>query len=348
MTRRVLAARLDSMGDVLLMGPAVRALAAAADSVTFLAGPRGRAAAELLPGVDDVIEYHAPWVDLEPPELTAGAIELLVKQVRDLDLTHAVIFTSFHQSPLPLALVLRMAGVRHIGAISVDYPGSLLDVRHNIDDDIPETERALSLTTACGYRLPDGDDGELRLRGPLPDVSHLVGDDAYIVFHPGAAVPARRMTADRSQQAVRALHDAGFRVVVTAGGGEKELGDHVAGDVAEQVSGTADLATLAAVLERATVVVAPNTGPAHLAAAVGTPVVSLFAPVVPPERWAPYRVATVILGDQEAACAHTRARDCPISGHPCLESISDSDIISAVVHLSDGRVDNRTAEEGTS
>jgi ADP-heptose:LPS heptosyltransferase len=64
---RVLVARLDSIGDVLLAGPCVRAVAAHADSVTLLAGPRGRAAAELLPGVDEVLEYRAPWIDPEPP-----------------------------------------------------------------------------------------------------------------------------------------------------------------------------------------------------------------------------------------------------------------------------------------
>ena len=66
---------------------------------------------------------------------------------------------------------------------------------------------------------------------------------------------------------------------------------------------------------------APNTGAAHLAAAVGTPVVSLFAPVVPAERWAPYGVPTVLLGDQDAPCAGSRARSCPVPGHPCLDRI---------------------------
>src|SRR5205085_224050 len=51
----VLVARLDSLGDVLLAGPAVRAVAAAAGRVTFLASRRGQAAAELLPGVDEVV-----------------------------------------------------------------------------------------------------------------------------------------------------------------------------------------------------------------------------------------------------------------------------------------------------
>ena len=86
---------------MLITGPAVRAVAHTAEPWSILAGPRGRTAAELLPGVDEIVEYHAPWVDLEPPELTAAGIEALVKQIRDQDVTRALIFTSFHQSPLP-------------------------------------------------------------------------------------------------------------------------------------------------------------------------------------------------------------------------------------------------------
>ena len=99
------------------------------------------------------------------------------------------------------------------------------------------------------------------------------------------------------------------------------------------LAGAVDLAGLAAVLAGAEVVVAPNTGPAHLAAAVGTPVVSLFAPVVPPERWAPYGVPVVLLGDQEAACRLTRARHCPVPGHPCLDGIDPAAVVAAVATL---------------
>ncbi|HXR73643.1 glycosyltransferase family 9 protein, partial [Actinocrinis sp.] len=86
-------------------------------------------------------------------------------------------------------------------------------------------------------------------------------------------------------------------------------------------------------LAGAAVTVAPNTGPAHLSAAVGTPVVSLFAPVVPAARWAPYGVETVLLGDQDAPCADTRARECPVPGHPCLSSVTPRDVVSAVEKL---------------
>ena len=86
-------------------------------------------------------------------------------------------------------------------------------------------------------------------------------------------------------------------------------------------------------LDRAECLVAPNTGPAHLAAAVGTPVVSLFAPVVPAERWRPYGVPVVLLGDQHAGCRGTGARECPVPGHPCLGSITPSAVVGAVDRL---------------
>jgi len=99
------------------------------------------------------------------------------------------------------------------------------------------------------------------------------------------------------------------------------------------LSGRTDLATLAAVIAGAECLVVGNTGPAHLAAAVGTPVVSLFSPVVPMERWAPYGVPTIVLGDQRQACRDSRARDCPIPGHPCLTSVTPDEVVSAVDRL---------------
>ncbi len=71
--RHGLVVRLDNAGDVLLAGPAVRAVAAHCDRVTVLAGPRGAAAARLLPGADDVLTWRAPWVDLDPPPVRPDA-----------------------------------------------------------------------------------------------------------------------------------------------------------------------------------------------------------------------------------------------------------------------------------
>src|SRR5919206_4561479 len=151
----VLAVRLDNDGDVLLAGPALRALAAGSARLTLLCGPRGRQAAELLPGVDELLVWRAPWIDPEPDPVDRTDVDALIARVAALRVDRAVIFGSFHQSPLPTALVLRMAGVPWIGATSVDYPGSLLDLRHRISDDVHEVERSLDLVRTAGFEVAD-------------------------------------------------------------------------------------------------------------------------------------------------------------------------------------------------
>ncbi|MEU1391894.1 MULTISPECIES: glycosyltransferase family 9 protein [unclassified Nonomuraea] len=338
---RVLVARLDDAGDVLLAGPATRAVRTLADELVFLAGPNGRAAAELLPGVDRVIEWRAPWIDHSPAAVSTAQVADLIARVKGVD--EALLLTSFHQSALPLALLLRMAGVRRVCAISNDYPGSLLNVRHVVDEtlDVPEAERMLAVARAAGFDLPPGDDGKLAVRRPLPDISresgHFLGvggaadERSYVVVHPGTSAPARTWPAEKHRQAVRELVDDGHRVVVT--GKERDLTAYVACDAAVDLGGRTTLAELAAVIEGASVLVAGNTGPAHLAAAVGTPVVSLFAPVVPAARWAPYGVPTVLLGDQQAPCSGSRARTCPVAGHPCLSLVTSEQVVKAVREL---------------
>jgi ADP-heptose:LPS heptosyltransferase len=93
------------------------------------------------------------------------------------------------------------------------------------------------------------------------------------------------------------------------------------------------LSELASVIGGAETIVVPNTGPAHLAAAVGTPVVSLFSPVVSAARWRPWGVSHALLGDQTVSCARTRARVCPVDGHPCLTSVSPREVLAAVEEL---------------
>jgi HAD superfamily hydrolase (TIGR01662 family) len=323
----VLAIRVDSAGDVLLTGPALRALAAGADRLTLVCGPRGEAAAALLPGVDELIGWHTPWIDPEPKPVDPVKVNALVDRIAALAVDEAVIFTSFHQSPLPFALLLRLAGVLRISAISVDYPGSLLDVRHRLADRLPEPERALSLAAAAGFGLPAGDDGRLRVQGArrprgLPE--------RYVVVHPGASVPARACPPERVREFVVALSEAGHRVVVTGSPQERELTRYVAGAQARDLGGRTRLAELAGVLAGADALVCANTGPAHVSAAVGTPVVSLFAPTVPYGQWAPYRVPHVRLGDPLAPCRDTRAGTCPAAGHPCLSSVTAAEVVSAV------------------
>ena len=328
MSAHVLIARVDNEGDVLLAGPAVRAVAAGAGRVTLLCGPRGSQAAALLPGVDEILVRRAEWIDPEPQPVDRAALDAFVDDLAARAFDEAIVLTSFHQSPLPLALLLRMAGVPRIAATSVDYPGSLLDVRHRISDDVHEVERSLSLVAALGYALPDGDDRALRVRRP----GEAPLGRGYVVVHPGASVPARAWAPERHAALVDALVAEGRRVAVTGGPGERELTARVAGAAGIDLGGRTDLAGLADVLAGADCVVVGNTGPAHLAAAVGTPVVSLYAPTVPAVRWRPWQVPHELL-HVDVPCAGCRARECPVPGHPCLGGVDIEEVAAAVGRL---------------
>jgi ADP-heptose:LPS heptosyltransferase len=317
------------MGDVLLTGPAIRAVATRG-RVTMLAGPSGAEAARVLPGVAHVIVHPLPWIVADPGPCDADRLQSLLRDVRALAVDEAVIFTSFHQSPLPLALLLRIAGVGRIAAISSDYAGSLLDVRHQVSDEIHEVERALSLARVAGFPAAPGDDGRLAIRH-APPTRRRDRAVPLVVVHPGASVTARAWDPDRHRALARHLVRSGIDVAVTGGPAEAELVAYVAaGDPrVRDLAGATRIDDLAALLQEASVLVSGNTGPAHLAAAVGTPVVSLYAPTVPAVRWRPWRVEHVLLGDQSAPCAGCRARVCPVPGHPCLD-VPVRDALAAV------------------
>ena len=342
MTRRALIVRLDSVGDVLLCGPAVRAVAASPDidEVWMLCSSVGADAACMLPGVTSVLVWDCPWITVPAPALTRDHLAELDDLVRAVAPDVAIILTSFHQSPLPVALQLRLAGVPWIAGASVDYAGALLDVRlkpgEDFPEDQPESERALRIVAAGGYRLPAGDDGRLRVetpRAPLPP--EVASSGPFVVVHPGASASARRWPPAHFAEAVRQLHRAGMNVVVTGMPDETELTALVSrgGRNAVDLGGHTELSSLAALIARAEVVITGNTGPAHVAAAVGTPVVSLFSPVVPAVRWAPYGVPCILLGDQSAPCRDSRARECPIPGHPCLTSVTPEQVVDACIEL---------------
>ncbi|WP_153504486.1 glycosyltransferase family 9 protein [Cumulibacter manganitolerans] len=344
-----LAVRLDSDGDVLLTGPAIRALARLGP-VDLLASPEGAAAGRLLPGVEDVRVFAAPWSGFRPPPVDRVAVDTLVDDLARRCYDRAVLFTSFHQSPLPMALLCRMAGIPHIVGTSTDYPGSLLDVRHKRPDPPAgghEVDAALELAMLAGAPAPRPEDRRLQVRRPLPPPPEAVrsvlsrsAEPRAVVLHPGASVTSRSLRAQHAAAIAAVLADAGHPVLVTGGPGERALAAEIVALSSERsrgcvidLAGQTSLAELAATLADAGCVIVGNTGPAHLAAAVGTPVVSLFSPVVPVERWRPYGVPCEVLGDQHARCRDTRARDCPVPGHPCLSSVSAVEVLAAVRRL---------------
>ncbi|GGM15360.1 glycosyl transferase [Streptomyces fumigatiscleroticus] len=293
---KALVARPGGLGGVLLAGPAVRAVANGAGRVTLLCGTRGAPAARLLPHVDDVLVWDPPGERADGPAGPGTDTDGLVGRLRQEAYDVALVLAPDGLSPLPVAELLRAARVRRVGADCAGRADGLLDVRHRRLPGRHDAEAALDTAAAMGFGLRDGDDGRLRVL-PAPDTAALTGNGPYVVVHPGAGAPGRAWDTGRCAEAVALLADAGHRVVVTGGPAETALTRRVSGDTAVDLGGRTCPRTLAGVLRCADALVAGDTGPAHLAAAVGTPVVSLYPPVAPAGHRDPYGVPAVLLGD---------------------------------------------------
>jgi ADP-heptose:LPS heptosyltransferase len=327
--RRVLVVRLDSIGDVLLAGPAIAATAAGG-SVDVLCSSVGRPAAELLPGVGRTIVFDAPWILQPGPPVTADGLQRLINELGAWSYDAAAILTSSHQSALPTAMILRLAGIPRLAAVSIDYPGSLLDHRLRGDPDLHEVERALAVVEMIGVEV--GDPATHRLRVDVDAAPPVPG---RVVLHPGAAAVARTLPPARWRVAAAELSRRGYQVIVTGTPVEASLCATVAEPTGTPpiVLPPSELHRLAEVIGTAAVVVAGNTGPAHLAAAMGRPVVVVFAPTVPPKRWRPWGVPHVLLGDLDVACAGCRSIRCPLAEQVCLTGVTAEAVAHAVERL---------------
>src|SRR2546430_5862066 len=159
--KKVLAVRLDNLGDVLVTTPALHAIKTSLPEteLTLLASPIGAQVARLNPDIDDVIVYEAPWMDPwhKLPQKSHRE-QQMIAALRERQFDGAIIFTSYHQSPLPAAYLCYLADIPLRVAASIDGPGSLLTTRHKHPERMMhEVERGLDLVGAIGLTTCERD-----------------------------------------------------------------------------------------------------------------------------------------------------------------------------------------------
>lgn len=342
--RRILAIRQDNLGDVLVTTPAIHAIRESLPQVwiTLLASQVGAQAGRLNPDVDDVVVYQAPWMDPWAQLPLDPARELrVVEELRAGDYDAAVIFSSFRQSPLPAAYLCYLAGIPLRLAASIDGPGSLLTTRHRHPERMMhEVERGLDLVGAVGLHTSD-DRLVLRVpEGARSQVEDLAsGRGPLVIVHPGCSMPARTYPWEMYAQVIDGLiHELAARVVITGVNGERRLADAIWSRLnactraqTRVTAGELEFSAFCALIERADLVVTNNTGPMHVAAALGTPVVALFALTNPPEQWGPWRAPHRLLW-HEVPCRLCYSRICPTT-HDCLRQVAPPQVVQAAADL---------------
>ena len=335
--------RLDSIGDVLMTSPAMRAVRAAAPDrrLTLLTSPAGATVASLIPEIDDVIVYEAPWMKASGPRSDPAPDHLVVKELAARVFDAAIVFTVYSQSPLPAALTCHLAGIPLRLAHCRENPYALLSdwVREPEPDEIVrhEVQRHLDLVATIGCVATDV---SLSLEVPpeaRASVERLLTElqvnvaRPWAVVHPGATAASRRYPADGFAVVARLLTDLGWTLIFTGGADETEIMDEARGGVRSvSLAGRLGLPELAALLRRAPLLIANNSGPVHVACAVGTPVVDLYALTNP--QHTPWGVSHRVLF-HDVPCRWCYSSICREGHHDCLRKVSPEDIVTAAVSL---------------
>lgn len=189
-----------------------------------------------------------------------------------------------------------------------------------------------SATPIPRIRIPEALRERWRAQVPQRPGTPVIG------IFPGGNASSRRWDADRFAAVAAELAAAGAGVVVFGGPSERELGARVAGEVAIDVSGRTDLGLLAAGLASLDLLVTNDSGPLHLAAAVGTPAVALYG-AGDPRVTGPLGSGHIVLQRSELPCVPCVRNECPRRGRgtwlpeaerECLRLIEVADVLAAV------------------
>jgi len=332
---RVLLVRLGALGDVVHAIPVAAALRRAFPSarIDWLVSGKHRAILDLVPIIDRRLVIDG--------DESAGATTL-VAAVRELRRSRYDLAIDL-QGLLKSAALARSSGADRVLGFAASYlrerlarpfytevydPGchGLYDPR--------ETRHVVQIN--LGLLQPLG----IPVRAPEFPIEHVdsaVATDVcrrtggrYALLNPGAHWPNKRWPPSRLGQVAAALRERhGLASVALWGHAERDLADDVVAHAsgAAMVSPPASIADLVALARGAAVMVSGDTGPAHIAAAVGTPIVGIFGPTRP-SRNGPWSAKDVTVSRAEVCQCH-HLRRCTLD-RMCLLDIQVDEVLAAI------------------
>ena len=340
--KRVLIVRLDKIGDVLLSTPVIKAMREACpDSyIAFMVRPYAKEILEDNPYLNEVIVYDKN-----------GSQRGFLKNLSFI--------RSLRRKKFDIALILHPTTRTHLVVSSAGIPrrigynkkwGFLLTTR------VPHTKQyglkheidyALDILRYIGLEpkdkalyMPVNNRSEHKIDALFKE-SGISKNDRCIAVNPGASCASKRWSADRfAKVANRLIEKCGAKIVVLAGEADKRFGDKVASLLEKNcvnLSGRTSVADVASVLRRVSLFVSNDSGPVHIACAVGTPVIAIFGRNdrgLSPQRWGPTGKRDIVL-HKDVGCVECLAHNCK-RGFKCLEAITVDEVLAAAEKILGG------------
>ena len=356
-SRRILIVRTDRMGDVVLSTPVIRALRRAYPSayLGMMVQPAHRDLVEGHPDLDVVILY-----DKEGAQ--KGWLDNLrfARQLRSYRFDTAIILHSTNR----VILVAWLAGIRCRIGYARRLPALLTDripyikgqgeeheLEYNlkllgivgIGDIIPISKEQRAGNRYCvpgmlAPFVPIRAEADRRVASFLLENGIRESAEPLVVIHPGASCPSKRWATRRfALVADRLVDQHGARILVLTGPEEKGQGAEVLRQMqrpAIAALGLFAVGELAPLFRRARCLVSNDSGPVHIAGAVGTPVVSIFGRWgggLSPRRWGPVGPNGLAL-HHDIGCRPCLAHRCTI-GFTCLEAVTVEEVLAAVEYV---------------
>lgn len=241
---------------------------------------------------------------------------------------------------LRLALLMFLAGIPTRVGTGYRWYSLLFNKRifeHRKTAEKHEVEYNLSLLKAIGCTIDAIQQISLSIsedeQRTANDVARSIGisdSDAVVVLHPGSGGSARDWSVANFGALACALHSSGYRVVVTGGKGEEFLVQRVIDEskgTAISVVGRLSLKEFAAFVRSVKLFVSNSTGPLHIAAVVGTPVIAFYPPIreCSAQRWGPLTEKKIIFTADNKICVRCQGKEC--LGDDCMDQIKVEQVL---------------------
>ncbi|HEX4149992.1 MAG TPA: glycosyltransferase family 9 protein [Pirellulales bacterium] len=337
--RRILIVQLDHLGDAILSTGMVGELSSRYPraQIEVLAAPWN---AEVFAASPQVSRVHiCRWNRFARPGRWGWPLAIVYwgwrLRQRKFDLGVDV------RGEFPLALLLRLAAVARRVGWAAGGGGFLLTDSAEYSPGISQTAARARLLDAIDRVAPGTTPAPQPHFQPSQQARQRIAtrlaalpDATLIVAHLAAGTQAKRWPAAHWQELIgRLIVERGDVLIVLVGSREdRALANEVLGGrewpSASDWTGLLDIGELAALLERAGCFVGSDSGPAHLAAAVGTPSVVLFSGTNDPRAWCP--PGDVVVVSHAVACAPCHRERCPLADHPCMRGIEPRQVVAAI------------------